>query len=311
MGEGKLQIILGFLPVLQGSVSLGLLWAIMTIAVFITFRILDFADMTVEGSITTGAAVAATMISGGVNPFLATLVAILAGMAAGLVTGLLHTKLKIPALLSGILCMIGLYSINLRIMGKANVSLLKTATVYTPLTDAGLSSRNAAIVLGLICVVALVLLLYWFFGTEIGSAIRATGNNPNMIRAQGVSTDRAKILGLVISNGLVALAGALIAQYQSYSDVGMGIGSIVIGLASVIIGEVLFGTRNFMNTLISLVLGAIVYRIIIALVLEMGMRPTDLRLFTAITVAIALALPVFRGYLGTLARSIRRQKGDA
>lgn len=294
------------LSLLQGAVSLGLLWAIMTIGVFITYRILDFADLTVEGSITTGAAVSATLVVSGMNPFLATLIAIFAGMGAGLITGLLHTKLKIPALLSGILTMIALYSINIRIMAKANVSLLRVDTVFSPFTAMGLDIRNAVIVFGLICVVAVILVLYWFFGTEIGCAIRATGNNPRMIRAQGVKTDTMIILGLVISNGLVAFAGALIGQFQSYADIQMGIGSIVIGLASVIIGEVLFGTRNFMNTLFSLMLGAIAYRIIIAVVLELGLAPTDLRLFTAITVAIALSFPVFRTYLGTLIKSIKR-----
>ena len=294
------------LQILQGSVSLGLLWAIMTIGVFITYRILDYADLTVEGSITTGAAVAATLITGGMNPYLATFFAFLSGMAAGLVTGLLHTKLKIPALLSGILSMIALYSVNIRIMGKANISLLRVDTVYTPFENLGLDGRSSVIVLGLICVVAVIMVLYWFFGTEVGSAIRATGNNPKMIRAQGVNTDSMIILGLVISNGLVAFAGALIAQDQSYADIQMGIGAIVIGLASVIIGEVLFGTRNFMNTLVSLVLGAVAYRIIIALVLEMGLEPTDLRLFTAITVAVALSLPVFKSYLGAFKKSVRR-----
>lgn len=295
------------LQLLQGAVSLGLLWAIMTIGVFITYRILDFADLTVEGSITTGAAVSASLIVTGTDPYVATLVAVFAGMVAGLVTGLLHTKLKIPALLSGILTMIALYSVNIRIMGKANVSLLRVDTVFTPFTDMGLGNRDAVIVLGLICVVAVIFILYWFFGTEAGCAIRATGNNPRMIRAQGVKTDTMIILGLVISNGLVAFAGALLAQYQSYADIQMGIGSIVIGLASVIIGEVLFGTRNFMNTLFSLMLGAIAYRIIIAFVLEMGLAPTDLRLFTAITVAVALSFPAFKTYLGTLKKSIRRE----
>ena len=294
------------LELLQGAASLGLLWAIMTIGVFITYRILNFADLTVEGSITTGAAVSATLVVSGMNPFLATLIAIFAGMGAGLITGLLHTKLKIPALLSGILTMIALYSINIRIMAKANVSLLRVDTVFSPFTAMGLDTRNAVIVFGLICVVAVILVLYWFFGTEIGCSIRATGNNPRMIRAQGVKTDTMIILGLVISNGLVAFAGALIGQFQSYADIQMGIGSIVIGLASVIIGEVLFGTRNFMNTLFSLMLGAIAYRIIIAVVLELGLAPTDLRLFTAITVAIALSFPVFRTYLGTLIKSIKR-----
>jgi putative ABC transport system permease protein len=179
-------------------------------------------------------------------------------------------------------------------------------TVYTPFENLGLDGRTSVIVLGLICVVAVIMVLYWFFGTEVGSAIRATGNNPKMIRAQGVNTDSMIILGLVISNGLVAFAGALIAQDQSYADIQMGIGAIVIGLASVIIGEVLFGTRNFMNTLVSLVLGAVAYRIIIALVLEMGLEPTDLRLFTAITVAVALSLPVFKSYLGAWKKSVRR-----
>lgn len=294
------------LQIMQGSVSIGLLWAIMTIGVFITYRILDYADLTVEGSITMGAAVSATLISSGLNPFAATLFACLSGMAAGLVTGLLHTKLKIPALLSGILSMIALYSVNIRIMGKANVSLLRLDTVYTVFENMGLSSRNAVIAFGLISVILVILILYWFFGTEIGSAIRATGNNPKMIRAQGVSTDNMIILGLIISNGLVAFAGALIAQDQSFADIQMGIGSIVIGLASVIIGEVLFGKRNFMNTLISLVLGAVLYRIIIALVLEFGLAPTDLRLFTAISVTIALSLPVFKDYLRAFKKSLRK-----
>jgi putative ABC transport system permease protein len=294
------------LQAMHGAVSIGLLWAVMTIGVFLTYRILDIADLTVEGSITTGAAVSATLISSGMNPFAATLIACLAGMAAGLVTGLLHTKLKIPALLSGILSMIALYSVNIRTMGKANVSLLRLDTVYTALESAGLSGRNAVIVLGLISVILVIAILYWFFGTEIGSAIRATGNNPRMIRAQGVSTDKMIIIGLVISNGLVAFAGALIAQDQSFADIQMGIGSIVIGLASVIIGEVLFGTRNFMNTLISLVLGAVLYRIIIAIVLMLGLEPTDLRLFTAISVAVALSLPVFKDYLKAFKKSLQK-----
>lgn len=297
---------LQLLGAVHGAVSLGLLWAVVTIGVFITYRILEFADLTVEGSITLGASVSAALITTGMNPFAATFAACLAGGAAGLVTGLLHTKLKIPALLSGILSMIALYSINIRIMGKANISLLRVDTVFTVFQKFGLSNTDAVIVLGLICVILLILILYWFFGTEIGCAIRATGNNPKMIRAQGVSTDRMIILGLVISNALVALAGALIAQDQNFSDIQMGIGSIVIGLASVIIGEVIFGTRNFMNTLISLVLGAVLYRIIIAFVLWLGLAPTDLKLFTAITVIIALSLPLFKDYLRVLMKSFRR-----
>ncbi|MDF2986878.1 MAG: transporter permease [Eubacterium sp.] len=293
------------LDIILGAISLGLLWAVMTIGVYITYRILDIADLTVEGSIAMGAAIAAKAISIGINPFAATALALVGGLTAGLVTGLLHTKLKIPALLSGILTMIALYSVNLHIMGKANVSLLRMDTVYTPFTKLGLDTTSAVIVLGFICVAAVVGILYWFFGTELGSAIRATGDNPHMVRAQGINTNVMKIVGLVISNGLVAISGALIAQSQSFSDVQMGTGSIVIGLASVIIGEVLFGKKNFFSRLISLVLGAITYRIIIALVLKLGMPANDLKLFTAITVAVALALPVFRSYLRPVKISIK------
>lgn len=293
------------LQIILGAVSLGLLWAVMTIGVYITYRILDIADLTVEGSIAMGAAIAAQAIINGIDPYAATGLALLGGMAAGLVTGLLHTQLKIPALLSGILTMIALYSVNLRILKKANISLLRMDTVYTLFEDFGLSRTNAIIVLGLLCVSGVVAILYWFFGTEIGCAIRATGSNPHMVRAQGINTDTMKILGLVISNGLVAVSGGLIAQSQSFADVQMGTGSIVIGLASVIIGEVLFGRKSFYSRLVSLVLGAVTYRIIIALVLKMGMPANDLKLFTAITVAIALALPVFKSYLHPIRISIK------
>ncbi len=292
------------LQVILGAVSLGLLWAVMTIGVYITYRILDIADLTVEGSIAMGAAISAKAMTSGINPYAATVLALLGGMTAGLVTGLLHTKLRIPALLSGILTMIALYSINLRILGKANLSLLRMETVYTGFENLGLSRNTAVIALGTLFILALVAILYWFFGTEMGCAIRATGNNPNMVRAQGINTNTMKIIGLVISNGLVAVSGALIAQSQTFADVQMGTGSIVIGLASVIIGEVLFGRNHFMGRLFSLVLGAISYRIIIALVLEMGMPSSDLKLFTAITVAVALALPVIRSYLHPVRISI-------
>lgn len=292
------------MDIILGAVSLGLLWAIMTIGVYITYRILDIADLTVEGSITMGAAIAAKAISSGINPFAATGLALAGGLAAGLITGLLHTKLKIPALLSGILTMIALYSINLNIMGKANIPLLRMDTVYTPFRDSGLSDTLSVIILGLICVSAVVGILYWFFGTEIGCAIRATGVNSNMVRAQGINTNLMKIIGLIISNGLVATSGALIAQSQSFADISMGTGSIVIGLASVIIGEVLFGKRNFLSRLVSMALGAITYRLIIALVLKLGMPANNLKLFTAITVAIALALPVIKAYLRPVKISI-------
>lgn len=290
------------MDIIIGAVSLGVLWAVMAIGVFISYRVLDYADLTVEGSITLGAAVASRLITegfppffpGAVNPFIATGVAALCGLVAGAVTGLLNTKLKIPGLLSGILSMIALYSINIRIMGKANISLLRDETVFTPLEGTGLDGNLGVIAMGMLVVVVVLALLYWFFGTEIGCAIRATGNNRKMARAQGVNTDNMKILALSLSNGLVALSGALIAQNQRFADMQMGQGAIVIGLASVIIGEVLFYRRNFLNRLISIALGAVAYRIIIAYVIEMGMNPLDLKLFTAITVAVALALSSYK-----------------
>lgn len=303
--------------IIFGAISLGLLWAIMVIGVYITYRILDIADLSVEGTITLGAAVAARMISEGFSPWVATIVALLAGLLGGLVTGLLHTKLKIPALLSGILTMIAMWSINLRVMGgaagRANIPLLRVNTVYTPLIDffektlglqSGKGKMYASLVTGLAFVLIVSFILYWFFGTEIGSTIRATGSNPSMVRAQGVNTSAMIILGLMLSNGLVGLAGALIAQYQSSADIQMGTGSIVIGLASLIIGEVLFGKRSFKNALISVILGAVTYRLIIALVLKSGMlNPNDLKLFTAITVAICLAMPMFQSYRNTAKKS--------
>lgn len=293
------------LDILTGAISLGLIWSIMTIGLYITYRILDIADLTVEGSIVLGAAIAARAINDGVNPYVAMILALFGGMAAGLITGLLNTVLRIPPLLSGILTMIALYSINLRILGRANLSLLRLRTVYTVFEDMGINRTYSVIILGLICVSIIICALYWFFGTEIGCAIRATGRNPQMARAQGINTNTAKILGLIISNGLVGIGGALYAQSQTFADINSGTGSIVIGLASVIIGEVLFGKKNFLSRLISLVLGAVLYRIIIAIVFELGMPANDLKLFTAITVAFALALPVFREYLYPVKNSIK------
>ncbi len=284
--------------VLLSAVSLGLIWAVMTTGVFVSYRVLNRADLSAEGTLTLGAAVAARLISlesGAVNPFLATVIAMLAGMCAGAVAGLLQTKLKIPSLLAGILVMTALYSVNIRIMGKATISLLKIDTVFTLTSNATGIPKEYAVPLFAAGAIALVLwALYWFFGTELGSAIRATGNNEKMIRALGVNTDTAVIIGLMISNGLISLAGALIAQNQSFADIQMGIGAIVIGLASMIIGEVLLGKRTFGARLVSLSFGAIIYRIIIAFVIELGMEPTDLKLFTAITVAIALSLPLVK-----------------
>ena len=297
--------------VILGAVSQGLLWSILALGVYITYRILDYADLTTEGSFPLGAAVAAQCIFLGVHPILATLAAMCAGMLAGLVTGLLHTKLKIPSLLSGILTMTALYSINLRILGKANLPLLKQTTLLTLIKDIEafqLDNTGAVIVVGLISVVIVILLLWLFFGTELGFALRATGDNADMIRALGVNTTRMTILGLVMGNALIALSGGLIAQYNGYADVGMGSGTIVIGLASVIIGEVLFGRISMLGSLISVVLGSILYRLIIAFVLDLGLRPTDLNLLSSIVLAICLSLPVIKEKYAKLLMARRGEK---
>ena len=276
------------------TVSQGLLWALMALGVYITFRVLDIADLSVEGTFPLGAAVASTALTTGLGTVPAFLLAAVAGALAGIVTALLTTKLKIPALLAGILTMIGLYSVNLHVMGKANISLLRVDTVFSLVRDWGVTDAVATFIVGLAAVLLVGVAIYWFFGTELGTAIRATGFNPQMARAQGISTDTMVVLGLLISNLLVALSGALVAQSNGFADVGMGTGTIVIGLASVIIGEVLFGTRSFKNCLISVILGSIVYRLVIAVVLQMGMPPNDLKLFTAILVAAALAMPMMK-----------------
>ena len=284
------------IDLLLPTVSQGLLWSLLALGVYITFRVLDIADLTVEGSFPLGASVAVTLLVKDVNPVTAILAAALAGGLAGVVTGLLHTKLRIPALLAGILTMIALYSVNLRIMGKANVSLLGKETAFTLVESTlGVAYSQAVLLVGILSCLLFSVLMYWFFGTEIGAAIRATGYNPQMIRAQGVDTNIMLLIGLFFSNALVAVAGALVAQSNGFADVGMGVGTIVIGLASVIIGEVLFGTRSFNNSLISVILGSIVYRLVIAIVLQMGMPPNDLKLFTAVLVAIALSLPMVKG----------------
>ena len=292
------------LDLVLSTVSQGLLWAIMALGVFLTFRVLDIADLSVEGTFPLGAAVAATLIDAGHSVWFAMLIALIAGCIGGTVTALLTTKLKIPTLLSGILTMIGLYSVNLMIMGKANVPLLRAETVFTLTEDLfGVSSVVATLIVGLIATTVVGVIMYWFFGTVLGTAIRATGCNPQMARAQGINTNVMVILGLLISNGLVALSGALVAQSNGFADVGMGTGTIVIGLASVIIGEVLFGTRSFKNWLISVVLGSVVYRAVIAIVLELGMPPNDLKLFTAVLVAIALSLPLIKNKFAIMKRS--------
>ena len=280
---------MSFLNACPGAVSQGIIWGIMGVGVFITFKVLDYADLTVDSSLCTGGAVSAMLIGMGMHPVLTLVFATLAGMAAGAVTGLLHTKLEIPAILSGILTQLALYSINLRIMGRANVSLLGQPTMIT------LLDIPHAILIGTLVAVVMIGVLYWFFGTEIGCAVRATGDNGNMARAMGVNTDTMKVLGLTISNGMVGLAGALLAQYQGYADVQSGRGAIVIGLASVIIGEVLIGRRaNFAVRMGSIIVGSIVYYVIISFVLQLGLNTSDLKLFSALVVAIALAIPSLR-----------------
>ena len=289
---------------IQGAISQGVLWGLMTLGVYITFKILDLPDMTVDGSFALGGAVSAIMIIKGVNPWFALIPAMLAGIVAGAVTGILHTKIKIPGILAGILSMIALYSINVRIMGQANTSLLGEATILTTLGNVfNGSTNNLSLIIGIIVSVIVISILYWFFGTEVGSTIRATGNNEYMVRALGANTDTMKIIGLMLSNALVALSGAFVAQTQGYADVGMGQGTIVIGLASIIIGEVIFGNRfNFAYKLVSVIGGSIIYRIIIAVVLQLGMESTDLKLLTAVIVAIALAIPVIKQNLAQKAK---------
>lgn len=279
------------------TLAQGLLWAILSLGVYLTFRVLDIADLTVEGSFPLGAATAASLLLSGASPMCAIAGACVAGMLAGIVTGLLTTKLKIPALLAGILTQLALYSVSLRVMGKANISLLQTETIFTQCSFLSSDRQTVVMLVGAVFVAAICALCYWFFGTEIGAAIRATGCNPRMIRANGINTDFTIILGLLLSNGLVAISGALVGQSNGFADVGMGVGTIVIGLASVIIGEVLFGTSSFWRCLLAVVLGSVVYRIVIALVLELGMPPNDLKLFTAVLVAIALSLPLLKAKL--------------
>ncbi|MEG0367031.1 MAG: ABC transporter permease [Coprobacillus sp.] len=285
---------MGLLLSLQGAIGQGILWGIMALGVYITFRLLDFADLTVDGSFATGGAVCAVALANQVNPILAILLATLAGFAAGLITGFLHTKCKIPAILAGILTQIGLYSINLRIMGKSNIPLLQADNIFKDIADLfHIPTAWVVIIVGSVCVAAIVALLYWFFGTELGSSIRATGNNEQMVRSLGVNTDTMKLIGLMISNGLIAFSGAIVAQQQGAADVKMGIGAIVIALASIVIGEVVFGKKGgFAVRLVSIIVGSIVYRMIVAIVLQMGLSTDDLKLLTAVLVAIALTVPI-------------------
>ena len=307
--------IVKLLNALPGAVSQGVIWGIMAIGVYITYRILDVADLTVDGSIATGGAVAAMLIISCCNVWVALAAAFVAGMLAGFVTGVFHTFMGIPAILSGILTQLALYSINLRIMGnKANVAL--SVNKYNLLVSSrnarALSLENPLLVLA-IFTVALIAVLYWFFGTERGCSLRATGANANMARAQGINTNFDKVVGLMLSNGIVALAGGLLTQYQGFSDVGMGRGAIVIGLAAVIIGEVVFSKafHNFGLKLLAVSLGAIIYYIVIQVVLWLGLNTNDLKLLTALVVAIFLATPYWKAKYFTKKRESKRDAGHA
>ena len=273
------------------ALDLGLLYAVMALGVYLTFRILDFPDLTVDGSFTTGGATAAVLIVAGINPIVATLAGFVAGFLAGVITGLLHTKGQINGLLAGILTQIGLYSINLRIMGGANEPLLRTETVMTPLRGQGLLATWSSV--GIFTVLALVAtaVLVWFLHTNMGLGMQATGENEGMARSFGVNTDGQKVFGLALSNGLVGMAGAVIAQYQGYADISMGVGIIVAGLASVIIGQALLGTRTILVAAVAVVIGSVLYRLAIQVAMNLGLDPNDMKLMSAILVIAALVLP--------------------
>jgi len=311
-----MDFLTAFVNSLPGALGQGLIWGIMAIGVYITYRILDVADLTVDGSLGTGAAVCVLLTINGAPIGLAMACSVLAGMLAGLVTGLLHTACGIPAILSGILTQLALYSVNLRLMGwgtgagKANlpVSVDKYGLLVSARYVRELALNNPLIPLA-VFVAAVIAALYWFFGTELGCSLRATGSNGNMARAQGINTSLCKVLGLMVSNALVALAGALLAQYQGFADVNMGRGAIVIGLAAVIIGEVLFSKvfRNFALKLLACAVGAVIYYIVIQFVLRLGLSTDDLKLLTALVVALFLAVPHWKGrYFSRAAKPARK-----
>ena len=291
--------IMTLIAALPGAVAQGLIWGIMAIGVYLTFRILDIADLTVDGTMCTGGAVCIMMMLSGHNVWTAMLAATIAGMLAGLVTGIFHTFMGIPAILAGILTQLSLYSINLKIMGKANQAInvdkynLLVSLRHIKNSDL---TKNAIFIVAVICIV-LIAVLYWFFGTELGCSLRATGCNPNMSRAQGINTDLCKVLGLMISNGLVGLSSALLAQYQGIADVNMGRRSIVIGLAAVIIGEAIFGRifHNFALRMVAVILGSILYYLVLQAVIWMGIDTDLLKMLSAIVVALFLAFPYWKG----------------
>ena len=297
----------GFIGALPGAVAQGIIYGIMAIGVYITFRVLDVADLTVDGSMGTGGAMLVLCMTHGMNVWLSMILAFAAGCIAGLATGVFHTKFGIPAILAGILTQLSLYSVNLRILGgKANQPI--SARNYHLLFSLGEIPKT--LILGAIFVVAIIAILYWFFGTEIGFGIRATGNNEAMARANGINTDRNKVIGLVLSNGIVALSGAMLTQFQGYADVNMGRGAIVIGLAAVIIGEVIFGKifKNFALKLLAVAIGGVIYYVVITLVLRLGVNPNDLKLFIALVVALFLGVQFWKGKLAS--KTVKNKKEE-
>ena len=281
-----------FISAIPGALAQGLIWDIMAIGVYITFRVLDFADLTVDGTLATGGAVLVITMMNGMNVYVALLLSFIAGCVAGLVTGVLNTLLGIPPILAGILTQLALYSVNLRILGKSNQAL----SIYKYHVLASMTDITKAIIIVAIFVVAIIAILYWFFDTELGHSIRATGCNQNMSRANGINIKFTKIVALILSNGLVALAGGLLSQYQGFADVNMGRGAIVIGLAAVIIGEVIFGKifKNFALRLLAVAFGGIIYYIVMQFVINLGLNTDDLKLLTAVIVAIFLGIPYIK-----------------
>lgn len=281
-----------FISAIPGAVAQGLIWGIMAIGVYITFRVLDFADLTVDGTLATGGAVLVITMMNGMNVYVALLLSFIAGCVAGLVTGVLNTLLGIPPILAGILTQLALYSVNLRILGKSNQAL----SIYKYHVLASMTDITKAIIIVAIFVVAIIAILYWFFDTELGHSIRATGCNQNMSLANGINIKFTKIVALILSNGLVALAGGLLSQYQGFADVNMGRGAIVIGLAAVIIGEVIFGKifKNFALRLLAVAFGGIIYYIVMQFVINLGLNTDDLKLLTAVIVAIFLGIPYIK-----------------
>ena len=298
--------ILSLINALPGAAAQGLIWGIMAIGVYLTFRILDVADLTVDGTMCTGGAVCVMMLMSGHNIWVSMLAATGAGMLAGLATGIFHTFMGIPAILAGILTQLGLYSVNLKIMGKSNqaINVDKFNLLVSLRRVKGVALTQNTLFIVAIMIIILIAVLYWFFGTELGCSLRATGCNPSMSRAQGINTDRNKVLGLMLSNGLVALSGALLTQYQGFADINMGRGSIVIGLAAVIIGEAIFSRifRNFALKLLSVVFGSILYYLVLQIVIWMGIDTDLLKMLSALVVAFFLAFPYWKGKYFTKAK---------